>query len=128
MHNRAMFLPRLAVLAAVAALLAAGCGGATDDRPAKWSFISATIMEPSCATVNCHSQVTERAGVDLHARNVGYYTLINGFYVVPHDVTSSSLVYLMNASGSLRMPPDNPLPADDILLIQKWIEDGAPND
>jgi hypothetical protein len=128
MHNRAMFLPRLAVLAAVAALLAAGCGGATDDRPAKWSFISATIMEPSCATVNCHSQVTQRAGVDLHARNVGYYTLINGFYVVPHDVTSSSLVYLMNASGSLRMPPDNPLPADDILLIQKWIEDGAPND
>jgi hypothetical protein len=128
MHNRAMFLPRLAVLAAVAALLAAGCGGSTDDRPAKWSFISATIMEPSCATVNCHSQVTQRAGVDLHARNVGYYTLINGFYVVPHDVTSSSLVYLMNASGSLRMPPDNPLPADDILLIQKWIEDGAPND
>ncbi|HSS37834.1 MAG TPA: c-type cytochrome domain-containing protein [Polyangia bacterium] len=123
-----MFLPRLAVLAAVAALLAAGCGGSTDDRPAKWSFISATITEPSCATVNCHSQVSQRAGVDLHARDVGYYTLKNGFYVIPKDVIDSSLVYFLNASGSLRMPPDNPLPAADILLIEKWIDDGAQND
>jgi len=128
MHNRAMFLPRLAVLAAVAALLVTGCGGTTDDRPPKWSFISATIVEPSCATVNCHSAVTQRAGIDLHARDIGYYTLLNGFYVIPHDVTGSSLVYLMNASGSLRMPPDNPLPAADILLIERWIEAGAPND
>lgn len=128
MHNRAMFLPRLAVLAAVAALLAAGCGGETDDRPAKWSFISATIMEPSCATVNCHSQVSQRGGVDLHAREIGYYTLKNGFYVIPKDSDASSLTYLLNASGSLRMPPDNPLPAADIALIQKWIDDGAQND
>ena len=128
MHNRAMFLPRLAVLAAVAALLAEGCGGSTDDRPAKWSFISATIMEPSCATVNCHSEVSQRAGVDLHARDIGYYTLKNGFYVIPKNSDASSLMYLLNASGSLRMPPDNPLPAADIALIQKWIDDGAQND
>jgi hypothetical protein len=128
MHNRAMFLPRLARWAAVAALFAAGCGGSTDDRPDKWSFISAAIIEPSCATVNCHSAASQRAGIDLHAKDVGYYTLINGFYVIPTDVTGSSLVYLMNASGSLRMPPDNPLPAADIQLIEKWIQDGAQND
>jgi hypothetical protein len=128
MHNRAMFLPRLAVLAAVAALLAAGCGGSTDDRPAKWSFISATITEPSCATVNCHSAISQRGGVDLHARNTGYYNLINGFYVIPNNADASSLMYLLQASGSLRMPPDNPLPAADILLIERWIEAGAPND
>jgi len=116
------------VLAAVAALLAAGCGGSTDDRPAKWSFISATIMEPSCATVNCHSQIRQRGGVDLHARDTGYYNLINGFYVIPHDANASSLTYLLNASGSLRMPPDNPLPVADVQLIQQWIEAGASND
>src|SRR5947208_7486669 len=114
MHKRAMLLPRLAVLAAVAALLAAGCGGSTDDRPAKWSFLSATIMEPSCATVNCHSQISQRAGVDLHARDHGYYNLINGFYVIPNDANASSLMYLLNASGSLPVPPDNPLPVRDI--------------
>jgi hypothetical protein len=127
MHNRAMFRPRLAGLAAVAALLAAGCGGTADDRPAKWSFISATITEPSCATVNCHSSVTQRAGVDLHDRTIGYYTLVNGFYVIPDDTTDSALLSLLNASGSLRMPPDNPLPGDDVLLIEKWIQDGALN-
>lgn len=127
MHNRPMFLPRLAVLAAVAAM-AAGCGGSTDDRPAKWSFISATIVEPSCATVNCHSAITQRGGIDLHTRDVAYNTLKNGYYVIPQDVTSSSLVWLLNASGSLRMPPDNPLPAADVQLIEKWIQDGANND
>lgn len=127
MHNPPMFFPRLALSAAVAALFAAGCGGSTEDRPDKWSFISAAIIEPSCATVNCHSEATKRGGVDLHAKDVGYYTLINGFYVIPTDVTGSSLVYLMNASGSLRMP-DNPLPAADIQLIEKWIQDGAKPD
>jgi len=128
MHNPAMLLPRLARLAAVAALLAAGCGSATDDRPAKWSFISAAIVEPSCATVNCHSEFTKRAGLDLHARDVGFYTLVNGFYVIPHNSADSSLTYVMNASGSLRMPPDNPLPIADIQLIEKWIDMGATND
>ncbi len=123
-----MFLPRLAALSAVAALLAGGCLGSTDDRPAKWSFISAMITEPSCATVNCHSQISQRAGVDLHAREIGYYTLKNGFYVIPNDSADSSLIYLLNASGSLRMPPDNPLPTADVVLIEKWIDDGAAND
>lgn len=128
MHDRAMSLPKLAGLAAVVAVLAAGCLGSTDDRPAKWSFISATITEPSCATVNCHSQITQRASVDLHARDIGYYTLKNGFYVIPNDAADSSLMYLLNASGARRMPPDNPLPSADVLLIQSWIEDGAQND
>ena len=112
----------------VIAVCAAGCGGATEERPHTWSFISAAITEPTCATVNCHSAGTQRGGVDLHAREVSYYTLINGFYVIPGDVTGSSLVYLMNASGSLRMPPDNPLPAADIQLIEAWINNNAPND
>ena len=34
----------------------------------------------------------------------------------------------MNAVGSIRMPPDNPLPEADIRLIETWIADGAQND
>ncbi len=79
MHNPPMLPPRLACVAAVAAALAivvTGCGGTTDDRPPKWSFISATIMEPSCATVNCHSAITHQGGVDLSARAIGYQSLV----------------------------------------------------
>lgn len=130
MHNPPMPLPRLVCLAAVAAVLAlfaAGCGGATDDRPPQWSFISATITEPSCATVNCHSAITQRAGLDLSARDVGYDRLIGGLYVVPGNADQSSLVGWLTAAGPLRMPPDNPLSDDDIQLIEHWINDGARN-
>jgi hypothetical protein len=128
MHNPPMTSPRLATVAAVAAALALaaiGCGGATDDRPARWSFISATIMEPSCATVNCHSAITHQGGVDLSAREIGYQSLVPTFFVFPGDPQNSPVVNLMNAVGSIRMPPDNPLPEADIVLIEKWIADGA---
>ena len=128
MHNPPMTSPRLAWVAAAAAALvfaAAGCNGATDGRPARWSFISATIMEPSCATVNCHSAITHQGGVDLSARQVGYQSLVPTFFVFRYHAEDSPVVKLMNAEGSIRMPPDNPLPEADIVLIENWINDGA---
>jgi len=130
MHNPPMSPPKLACVAAVAAILASvatGCGGATDDRPARWAFISATITEPSCATVNCHSAITHQGGVDLSARAIGYQSLVPTYFVFPGNPQDSPVVYLMNAVGSIRMPPDNPLPEADIQLIETWIADGAPN-
>jgi hypothetical protein len=138
MHNPPMLSPRLACLAVVAAALSivvSGCNGSSDDRPASWSFISATIMEPSCATVNCHSAITHQGGVDLSARGIGYETLVGKsgdggfqtFYVYPGYPQYSPVVNLMNAEGSTRMPPDNPLPQADIQLIENWISDGAQN-
>lgn len=130
MHNPPMSPPRLACVAAVAAalaIMATGCGGAIDDRPARWSFISTTIMEPSCATVNCHSAVTHQGGVDLSARAIGYQSLVDTYFVFPGNPQDSPIVNLMNAVGSIRMPPDNPLPEADIKLIETWIADGAPN-
>jgi hypothetical protein len=139
MHNPPMMLVRPPSLARalwfacalsglLAALGAAGCGGTTDDRPAKWSFIAATIIEPGCATVSCHSPVAQRAGVDLSARDVGYHALLDRHFVFPSDSASSSVMYLMHAQGSIRMPPDLPLPEVDIALIGKWIDSGASND
>jgi hypothetical protein len=34
----------------------------------------------------------------------------------------------MHGQGSVRMPPDLPLPEVDIQLIGRWILDGATND
>ena len=115
------------VLLVGALSLAPACGGA-DDRPARWSFISSAIVEPGCATVNCHSSVSARAGIDLHDRAIGYDTLINLLYVIPGDTQDSSLLSLLNAQGARRMPPDAPLPPADIDLVSAWIAAGAPND
>src|SRR5262245_1371365 len=119
MHNPPM-IPgrRTLVLLAAAVVALIGCGGTTDDRPAKWSFISATIVEPSCATVNCHSEIAKRAGVDLHDRTTGWNDLTMKGYVdvmVPKD---SPVILLMNGDGARRMPPDSPLPLADIKLIE----------
>jgi hypothetical protein len=99
-----------------------------DDRPPKWSFIAATIVEPSCATVNCHSAITAKAAVDLHDCQTGYYTLVNRNFVIPKDSSDSAVVSLMNAQGTTRMPPDAPLTPADIALIERWIDAGAVND
>lgn len=126
-----MLPPRLAGLAAMLFALAGGCGSDIDHRPPQWSFISATIIEPSCATVNCHSAITHQGGVDLSSRDIGYQTLVGQiggnmtYYVYPKLPQQSSLITLLNAVGSTRMPPDNPLSQADIELITKWIGDGA---
>ena len=125
--NRRPCLPRLACLAVLTTFAVAGCGGAVDDRPARWSFIAATIVEPSCATVNCHSAITQRAGLDLHSRESGYYALVNGNYLIASDPNDSSLIGYMTAQGALRMPPDVPLPTADVDLIETWVASGIPN-
>lgn len=111
-------------LLVMTALGGAGCGDEMDDRPARWSVISATITEPSCATLNCHSEVAQRGGVQLHEREAGYRSLFDRNYVIRDNLEDSALLYLLRGEGSLRMPPDFPLPNADIELIAKWITDG----
>jgi hypothetical protein len=140
MHNPPMTWGRRLFLVGAAAAALIGCGSATDNRPAKWSFISAAIIEPSCATANCHSLIAQRASVDLHDRATGYASLVSRNFVVPCDPATmnctptatpcnqtgaSAVIYLMCGLGSLRMPPDNPLPEADIKLIDDWIKAGA---
>ena len=119
----------LLLLAAGATTGLAGCGGA-EERPATWSFISTAIIEPSCATVNCHSALAQRASVDLSTREIGYQTLnatTGRSFVRPGHPESSEIISLMHAQGTLRMPPDTALPEADIQLIADWITAGAAN-
>ena len=127
MHNPPTMNPRRVLLVAAAVAAVIGCGGATDDRPPKWSFISATITEPSCATVNCHSEVAKRAGIDMHDRASGFNAMVMQGFVDPTSPDTSAVLYLMRGQGSTRMPPDMPLPEADIVLIRNWIAAGATN-
>lgn len=117
----------------------AGCGAATDDRPAKWSYIAPAIIEPNCATVSCHSSVAQRAGVILEPAQTAYTTLTKRHFVAicaadagatctsDTAVATSEVLSLLRAQGSQRMPPDQALPESDIHLIQTWIANGAQN-
>lgn len=104
---------------------AMGCGSEKDTRPPEWSYISATIVQPNCATANCHSPLRERSGVDLSTRKVAYQQLVGRHFVMPMKPEVSALVQLLKGEGSRRMPPDFALPDDDIALFERWIADGA---
>jgi hypothetical protein len=107
------------------ALAAMGCGSSADTRPQKWSFISAAIIQPSCATANCHSQLAQRSGVALDTAYDGYDQLVNRHFVKKGDSEGSALIGLLRGQGSRRMPPDFPLPDVDIELIAGWIDANA---
>lgn len=130
---------------------AAGCGKSTDDRPATWSYVSTAILQPNCATANCHSAIAQRASVDLSTRAAGYASLVDRHFVITREavtdggaagldagamptltddqrVERSQIINLMHAQGNLRMPPDMPLPETDIQLVASWIRAGAEND
>jgi hypothetical protein len=133
MHNPPVTVPKrphaiAGFFAGLALAAIAGCGSETDDRPAKWSFISATIAQPMCATASCHSPFVKRAGVDLHDRESGYHSLVDRLFVRPGLPDASALITIMRGQGSIRMPPDFPLPEVDIELFERWITDGARNE
>jgi hypothetical protein len=123
--------------------LAWACAGAScaseDDRPATWSYVWATIIEPSCTTVGCHSSFSATYGFRFDSKK-GAYTYLTGrscdepdapgapprSYVSPGQPDRSQLVYLLRGEDvPRRMPPDTPLPERDIELIERWILDGA---
>ena len=94
------------VLAAFSGVL--GCGSLEDERPTKWSFIYATIIQPQCATVNCHSEIAKAGDYDFHDRDLACKQW-GGTQVLKSD-----------SGDRPRMPPDGPLPQADIELIDAW--------
>jgi hypothetical protein len=85
------------------------------------------VIQPSCATANCHSNLTQRSGVDLDGIKVGYNSLVNpaNRFVVEGKPEDSALMALIRGQGNRRMPPDFALPNADIDLISTWISAGA---
>ena len=133
--------------------LAAGCVS-TDARPADWSYVSAAVIEPSCATASCHSRAVAAGGIDFSTAARGYNSLTalwvwivdpkgtadqgcqsvagttvcqreNRSLVIPFDPAQSRLTLMLRGRGAPRMPPDQPLPEADIRLVEQWILDGA---
>ncbi len=128
------------ITVAAASLLCGGCLDA-EDRSTSWPALHAAIIEPACATSGCHSKMTSQAGVNL-ATPVDAYTVLTGRictdqppagvapgnFVFPGDPTRSKLIHLLRGEQVGRMPPDSPLPAVEIELLERWILEGAPCD
>ena len=133
-HGRRTMQPRSVLLLTI---LAAGCADSV-ERPARWSYIHAAIIQPACTTAGCHSSLTAIAGVNLSDRQ-GSYTIHTGRicgepaspldpprnYVAPFSAESSRLYHQLIGENTDQMPPDTALPPAEIELVARWIDEGA---
>jgi hypothetical protein len=129
-HARS-FQGATAVLALACAAL--GACADVDDRPASWSYIHATIIEPNCTTSNCHTDISKVAGISFDDPDESYETLAGvacgggtaSNYVVAGAPELSQLMYLLRGDEVPVMPPDVPLPDTEVEIIERWIQGGA---
>lgn len=98
----------------VLALVASGCGEEEDTRPARWSYIYPTLIQPACNTSGCHAKHTATFGFQLDTPEGAYINLVGGMlagadqpfppqsYVKPGRPDESRLLYLLR--GRRRLP------------------------
>lgn len=120
---------------AVLALACATLGACVDidERPASWSYIHATIIEPNCTTSNCHTDITKVAGISFDDPDESYRALAGVTcgggtaydLVVAGQPETSKLMYLLRGDEVPIMPPDVPLPDAEVELVERWILGGA---
>ncbi len=117
--------------------LTVGCADSA-DRPARWSYIHAAIIQPSCTTAGCHSGLSATAGVNLSDRQ-GAYTILTGRIcgappseidppgnlVKPFSAATSRMYRQLIGETTDVMPPDMALPDSEIELVARWIDEGA---
>jgi hypothetical protein len=120
----AMRLLVFGCLLSLAAAASSGCGDSVDDRPASRAYIVSAILGPSCANAGCHSSAANTSGYAFGTQAEAQDALSR--LVVAGSPTRSQLLRLLRSTDGKRMPLDAPLPDDDIALIEKWIQDGAP--
>jgi len=90
----------------------AACGEEVDERPASFQYIATYILAPSCGTASCHSETT-------HIKDLEFDSLDKAY----EAVNTADIVPLLRGDP-FQMPPDQPLPEADILLIERWAAEG----
>ena len=130
------------------ALTAAGCAD-PEERSTTFEYLHATIIEPNCATANCHSSVSAAGPVldqdgdpdtdDCVDVPIDFSTpestcdvlfgpfLFNG--IVSSVLHGTDYGVIDNCHTELneypQMPPDRPLPDGEIRLIERWLDESA---
>ncbi|MEX2304324.1 MAG: PSD1 and planctomycete cytochrome C domain-containing protein [Bryobacterales bacterium] len=110
-------------------LLALGWCGALSVSAQSPPTAAAAVLETltaSCAA--CHNGETAQGGLRLHSLAALAEGGSSGPAIHPGDPTRSPLVQRISSpEAALRMPPIGPtLRPDQIALIAKWVDDGAP--
>jgi hypothetical protein len=125
MYRSSWLLPALAL---------AACGTDNDQRPRTVEYITEAVLAPNCGNAQCHSSFANTSGYAFDTVDRAQRSLVGGLVGTitlntrnepEGDPTSSFLINVLTRTVD-RMPYDQPLPAPDRRLIERWIEFGAP--
>jgi len=94
--------------------------GTTDERPATVEVVSLEILAPTCGAVQCHSTTTRTEGLAFDTLDEARASMRD------LGVRARNGGELLEVINETEMPPDAPMFENDIRLIEKWIDAGAP--
>ena len=104
------------------ALIVAGLltAGPADADPISFRRDVAPLLQERC--VGCHSGARPKGGLDLSERAKLLAGGANGDVIVSGKPDDSKLIRMLVEK---KMPPKNPLTADEMAILRRWIEEGA---
>lgn len=76
----------------------------------------------------CHSADSEEleGGLRVDSRQLMLQGGESGPAIVPQQIDNSLLIESIRYGGTYEMPPDSKMPAEEIAVLTKWVELGAP--
>ena len=124
--NRSGLIAGLALLL-VAPAVAAPSSKAADDDTAGLEFFEAKVrplLVNRCQS--CHGGGKAKGGLRLDTRATALGGGDTGPALVPGKPDESLLVEAIRYGEALQMPPKSKLPAEEIAVLTRWVEQGAP--
>jgi mono/diheme cytochrome c family protein len=115
-------IPATSVIGVVVALcwLSHASGQSAPAPPAENLDKQAVFLLQRCVT--CHGATKPEGGLNLTARATALRGGVSGAAFVPGNPDKSLLLRRITAK---QMPPGNPLGADDVAVLRRWIASGA---
>lgn len=98
---------------------------ATADKEVFFREQVLPILEEHCFECHSHQSQTMEAGLALDYRSGWEQGGDSGPAIVPRNPEGSLLLKAVRREGDLEMPPDSPLAAEQVQVIEKWIREGA---
>ncbi|MGH2566907.1 MAG: c-type cytochrome domain-containing protein, partial [Bacteroidota bacterium] len=92
------------------------------------------IFNQKCATSGCHDAATAAEDLVMDSWESLMRGSEHGAMVIPFRPDKSHLIFHINTDTTVapvaepRMPPDAPLPRDEVAFLMRWIQEGAKND
>lgn len=113
-----------AVLSSACTAVAVAAGANSPDHEAFFESRVRPLLVAKCQ--GCHGGKLSEAGLRLDSRPAILAGGRSGPVAIAGNAAHSRLIDAVKRVGDLQMPPDEPLSADEVAVLEKWVADGMP--